>query len=38
MAKPPSWMASDEPVVAVPIAWWEEGACQRSASMEIQRV
>src|SRR6202042_2509665 len=28
---------SEEPVVAVPTAWWLEGACQRSASIEMQR-
>ena len=31
-------MASEEPVVAVPIACLVEGACQRSARMETHRV
>jgi hypothetical protein len=38
IARPPSWIASEEPVVAVPIAPAAEGACQRSASMDTQRV
>jgi hypothetical protein len=37
IASPPSWIASLEPVVAVPIALCVEGACQRSASMDTQR-
>jgi hypothetical protein len=37
IARPPSWMASEEPVVAVPTALRVEGACQRSARMEMQR-
>jgi hypothetical protein len=37
IASPPSWIASELPVVAVPIALCECGACQRSASMDTQR-
>ena len=35
IARPPSWMASDEPVVAVPIACLADGACHISARMEM---
>lgn len=35
MARPPSWMASEEPVVAVPIACFDDGACHTSARMEM---
>src|SRR5712671_4095319 len=35
IARPPSWIASEEPVVAVPMAWWCEGAFQSSANMEM---
>ena len=38
MANPPSWAASEEPVVAVPIAPLADGACQRLARIETQRV
>ena len=35
MARPPSWMASEEPVVAVPIACFADGACHTSARIEM---
>ena len=37
MAKPPRWIASEEPVVAVPIADSEGWTPQRWARMEMQR-
>jgi len=38
MASPPSIIASEEPVVAVPMACLADGACQRFARIETQRV
>lgn len=38
MASPPSWTASEEPVVAVPMAPLADEACQRLARIETQRV
>ena len=35
MASPPSCAASEEPVVAVPIACFVDGACQMSARMAM---
>jgi hypothetical protein len=35
MASPPSCAASDEPVVAVPTACFEDGACHKSARMAM---
>lgn len=35
MARPPSWMASEEPVVAVPMASFDEGAFHIDASIDI---
>jgi hypothetical protein len=35
MASPPSCAASEEPVVAVPIACFVDGACQMSARMPM---
>lgn len=38
MASPPSCIASEEPVVAVPMASLADGACQRFAKIEMHRV
>lgn len=35
IARPPSWIASEDPVVAVPIACLADGACHIAARMEM---